>query len=780
MSLPNEALHRARLPEADLIDYFQEAAMLRLSLAYNREDFEFASRGGRIVYIFDANIVRFFADPEREDGHIKPFRTRNLDYAPATALITAEFLFSRSLSGQDELPAYVAPGHSEELAEFIKELVERNTNEPEPESQEEMLRGEELRASLENIVKEAQSGELNAGRGLVERLRRLVPHLAEHSINDWSAVQQLRRLYENDLIRPLALHTGCTQEILWPKPQLITEWTKRIRAERTGQRRGGVRNNARDAEALIQVMALDETAFADEDGAALKYVLVTADNALYDAYAKWYWNENSRRELRFVLRRPLQYIPVLNSLEMPNNETDASLSQLAADALDSLFSNLKGIENAFPHKLAYYRILAREPKIHQHLDVLYGVDPLRFDDGIGEEYLRLRDSWNKTFRTGVLLNINLIHRRFHHQFGRLLELLNSARSLNQLIRDDFHDNLSRIQIYHARFATRLNLAHLLEQALHSGADDSIIPRSRIPFLLRTEAFGLPEGFSALLRAEPSADELRDLARLCASKLHDMSEEAAMFAAAAIAYRCGHWSAARMYTKNLLSAEPVATRLRTELEYVFAASTRHALGNIDTMQIGAADHEEALLALDQSLLRCEQNGDPFGRLRALIEQAALRLIVERRTVLLDEQWPDPQALREANLQMLSDAAHTPAPTLTEEEEVLLEVLTDRLRVITLGAATLAGCLAPAAATRSAFPAATFLAKHADAASVGAVRSTSPIVLARKCLHPVIGNCSTDPSIATLREQAAEDAWTTELDRREIDSLVAAFRQQSTQG
>ena len=131
-------------------------------------------------------------------------------------------------------------------------------------------------------------------------------------------------------------------------------------------------------------------------------------------------------------------------------------------------------------------------------------------------------------------------------------------------------------------------------------------------------------------------------------------------------------------------------------------------------------------------------------------------------------------------MLSDAAHTPAPTLTEEEEVLLEVLTDRLRVITLGAATLAGCLAPAAATRSAFPAATFLAKHADAASVGAVRSTSPIVLARKCLHPVIGNCSTDPSIATLREQAAEDAWTTELDRREIDSLVAAFRQQSTQG
>ena len=44
----------------DISTYFQQAATLRLCLQYNLDDYDFSQRGGRIVYLMDTNIVRFF------------------------------------------------------------------------------------------------------------------------------------------------------------------------------------------------------------------------------------------------------------------------------------------------------------------------------------------------------------------------------------------------------------------------------------------------------------------------------------------------------------------------------------------------------------------------------------------------------------------------------------------------------------------------------------------------------------------------------------------------
>lgn len=61
------ASHSRQGPHAaDIEPFFESAAELRLSLAFNSGDYDFATSGGRIIYLVDANVVCFFLNPEEE------------------------------------------------------------------------------------------------------------------------------------------------------------------------------------------------------------------------------------------------------------------------------------------------------------------------------------------------------------------------------------------------------------------------------------------------------------------------------------------------------------------------------------------------------------------------------------------------------------------------------------------------------------------------------------------------------------------------------------------
>ncbi len=118
-------LDRSSSNAQDISTYFQQAATLRLCLQYNMDDYEFSRRGGNIIYLMDANIVRFFLNPHSEISHVAAFgRTRAARevYGPATAALTAEFLFSRQLVGQQDRPAFITPGHGEDVLDVINGL----------------------------------------------------------------------------------------------------------------------------------------------------------------------------------------------------------------------------------------------------------------------------------------------------------------------------------------------------------------------------------------------------------------------------------------------------------------------------------------------------------------------------------------------------------------------------------------------------------------------------------------------------------------------------------
>src|ERR1700748_1304154 len=110
-------------PSADIaLRYLQDGADLRVALQYNLLDWEFTQKGGRIVYLVDANVVRLFLSPSAED--VTPFTGDQGQYLEKTAVVTAEYLFSRQLPGQGGAPVLIAPGHGDDLGYIIGALRE--------------------------------------------------------------------------------------------------------------------------------------------------------------------------------------------------------------------------------------------------------------------------------------------------------------------------------------------------------------------------------------------------------------------------------------------------------------------------------------------------------------------------------------------------------------------------------------------------------------------------------------------------------------------------------
>jgi hypothetical protein len=625
--------------------YFEQAATLRLCLQYNSEDCEYWQQGGRIVYLMDANIVRFFIDPEAEANHVVAFGRSPLpDYAAGTALITAEFLFSRGLAGQDDRPALIAPAHGDEISNIISEHRDELLSRPPP-SEARYLPPDTLKQLSALIDRVSRASEKDRTKAVTE-LQQLVPETAGDLLRGgWQRMQQLRRLYDEDLLRPLSLHTAATREILEPNRTEINAWADRILRERTMLPNGVRRELSRrdfereqeraraDAEALVQTMLLD--AAVTEEGKYTRYVLVTADHRLFDAYAKWYWGgEGKERNCRFVLRLPLQYAPVLNVQEMPNGISSSKIFQSAAAALDSLFSNLSRTDSAYPHKLAFYRIQARSTDVNEILSDFYGANPLRLEGAAVKEFASIRESWHASFRSGVLLNAELMQRRMQAEFGPLARLLRESTDLRAAIHEDQRRSLEQVENSHLLFSTRLNLILLTR-----GRRDTAGPESRrAPFLVRAH-------FPRILGEEPLKAALDRLAMSDHSvigriydALNASFDQDAFFFAACVAFRCEHWAAAIHYASrahDLIKAAGKPPAERAEVLYLVALATRYAVANsLSGSPLNEGAINQALVFLKESAEICQVRRDDFGLIRALSEQNALMLMLLFRAYLLD--------------------------------------------------------------------------------------------------------------------------------------------------
>ena len=172
-------------------------------------------------------------------------------------------------------------------------------------------------------------------------------------------------------------------------------------------------------------MLLDEENGQDPN---VRFVLITADHRLFDAYSKWFWSgEGPNDKGRFLLRLPLQYVPLLNILEMPNGIESSDIIKRARVALDSPFINLRRTDPGYPHTLSLHRILSRFssefPQYHDYLVKFYGFNPLTLGHEGVELFRETRRDWEKIYENCVVLNTELIEHRTRANLERISRIL---------------------------------------------------------------------------------------------------------------------------------------------------------------------------------------------------------------------------------------------------------------------------------------------------------------------------------------------------------------------
>jgi hypothetical protein len=634
---------RTELLNTHVSRYFHQAATLRLCLQFNLDDYQFSQNGGRIIYLIDSNIFRFFLNPHKEIGHVAAFgptRTAREDFGPATAALTAEFLFSRRLAGQQDNPTYIAPSHGEDVLDVIQGL--RNTEdfigEPLSEAPESTF------AKVDYLLEQLTLGVLQPEAAKAE-LRRLVPPSASRFFLEgpFSEATQLQRLHEEDLLRPLALHPAATRRILELDSVArgeIRNWVSLLLVERPATSPGIRKKIERDAEALVQIMLLDEE--ENVEGSIVRYVMITADHNLFDAYTKWFWQLNKSPnnrpvdKQRFVLRMPLQYVPLLNVLEMPNGIESSDIMQRARIALDSLFVNLRRVDPGYPHTLSLYRILARlSVDFHNSLRDLYGFDPITFGEESVNLFRQIRRDWDDMYRNCVILNAELLERRTEANLVRLARLLRTDADLRTSIYEDQQRILDQVAARHLSVGNKINMATI------AGLDKSeapLLPR-RAPLVIRA-SFPRILGAESLDRAlDRLAQKDRPLIRSVETALNSVLDSESFFFAACVAHRCGAWWASWYFARRALDIVESTVALRKEwceIAYIFVSASRYALPSREGI-------EDALDVVTQMEAYCRKNSDQFGLGRTLCEKTSLLLIVLYASHLLPS--PITNALRE---------------------------------------------------------------------------------------------------------------------------------------
>jgi len=613
------ASHSRQGPHAADIDpFFESAAELRLSLSFNSGDYDFATSGGRVVYLVDANVVRFFLNPEEERDRMHVFGPGEADnYAGATALIAAEFMFSRGLAGQGDSPALIAPAHGDDLQGIVAQLLRDARNAPHaPDNALDPL----LRTQIHELVDGARKGDLSRPH-VVKELQKLVPSAAKQLLaGATSAVAQLARLHEEDLLRPLALHTAATRDIMTldaAGQQRAAQWEQRLQEQYRVRGRQMDEHNRRliknDAEALTQLQLLSEAA----DPARVRYVMITADRALYDAYADWYWGRADQgREQCFLLRSLLQYAPILNVQEMPNGIERSDLLIRARAALDGLLMGYREVDRAgYPQRLALVRVLARGG-VSDLLKAFYGYNPLHLREQDRPLVAVAGALWRDGFRTSIVVNAELMTRRLRAEIALVADLLREQSDLRTALYAVTQDVLARAERAHLNLNTRVNLKLLVDR--RAGVRQP--PRARLPVSI---------SFPSIIGSLPLEEALDRLAgndqaflsKVTTALRAAVDEEAFLFTAC-LAIRCGQWYSAwhhAIRALTMLGTGDVATSRRAETSLLVAFAARYALPSADALG-------QAIGLLEQVALRARARSDHLSLARALSEHTALMLVL----------------------------------------------------------------------------------------------------------------------------------------------------------
>lgn len=313
-------------------DYFAAAEDLHLALEQNRDDTEFAERGGEIVYLLDTNIVMTYLEA-RKAGRPGSLSLGPFLADPTTAelsdRLTIKFLMSRALPGQGENPAYLSEHHWNETltrANVIAANLGRNN--------EELAKGGYFRDRFESFQRAAAQPET-----LMQRARELgfAKELAtiKFTLAFDRRVQNAFGAHGRDAhVEPLS-HSAHYEAARDARQSYdVRRWLNILTKIRNKSRGADAEhsradNIERDAKTLATIQALyRENPLSCGPGAIRKFVFVTEDRAIHAAM-KERAEELAAEGITQFSRHPRVYSPLLNFSGM-NSDTVTRHKELYA------------------------------------------------------------------------------------------------------------------------------------------------------------------------------------------------------------------------------------------------------------------------------------------------------------------------------------------------------------------------------------------------------------------------------------------------------------------
>jgi hypothetical protein len=373
--------------------YRAAAVRLREVAEWNRFDARFqdgenTDRPGRLVPLVDASIVKFFMDPDNEVHLIDSFA--NLQFKQVTeggasdaeasrlstfARITAEFMFLHTpvTIGREQKqlwrePPLLAPAHAQETAAMLRSIegkVARIYDEVRDKTEAEIRHadGSGAMASVDALSEAVRPGEPRPDefQHLVDGLSKAFDQMFKprrrtdfREVNARKALEIARaleeavrwwRLMKQAKLRPLLSHPLCNAEILDPPSDKV----RRLATALAAQKRAGawargepsarvMQRALHDATVVVQATLMNEAARKTDGGTGeeLRFILITADEGLHRVYAEQFWQGVDPDPKDYVLRRPLQYIPIMNARDIPNGYGAYELFQRFLSVLTSV------------------------------------------------------------------------------------------------------------------------------------------------------------------------------------------------------------------------------------------------------------------------------------------------------------------------------------------------------------------------------------------------------------------------------------------------------------
>jgi hypothetical protein len=630
-SLESNVPHAAGSPTLE--HYLDGAVRLRQAATWNTFDSNLAGDlPRRIIPVVDADVIRLFMAPAEETNYVNPFpslesgsATRRAwnDPLALVAAATAEFIF---LTGTIEILGQHVGNWKEALRITPTHLhdVESMLHQVRVKIVDGLLSIEELEdEAIERLDPLLAKSRRDGDRGLAALVQALPNSLRDLYLGPMYEAERWVRLRGDQVLLRLDGLPEATTEVLNPDEKLIERWREplfkaltpspasirhqsRRNDPQSMTRRAGERAR-RDAAALASVTALNEAGLQAGSERGWRAILISGDEHLHRVYSRWAWETSgsSLRPERYVLRRPLQFTPVLNMASMSKDPATADIFKKLTNALDltvdMLLDQPGGVPNPYllefhwqRHRGAWLKTLDQE--------------------GIQDHLVKCNNYWLEAINHINARNHPYLTRDYHRLFERLREAFDEPDARRELI-NHTKSIVEGIDVEHFRLVLEETIYELTRLAMPM----------RMPFLVRTE---FPDflgdggstsrflfGESQLCMIRHGAAELQEVAEkiLASSSARGAFLTAILAAAAGSFVRASHLIArARELARDDPDVDPP---LLSEMTYFHALILR--------LNVSRPEDYKHARAIVQGIFPAASS-DGFQRARAYSEAAALEL------------------------------------------------------------------------------------------------------------------------------------------------------------